>query len=131
MSEEMLSIINTVITILLPVLATLLTSVVSLLISKMKSKINSEMGEQVINNVVKYVEQVYKDLNGEEKLQKALETASLTLNEKGIKIGETELRTLVESAVYGLKQGLEAPTAVLTEGTIEETVENTETKIEE
>lgn len=108
MNEQMLAIINTVITILLPVLATGLTSVISLLVLKMRSKINSEMGAQVVNDTVKYIQQVYKDLNGEEKLQKAIETASATLQEKGIKIGETELRTLIESAVYGIKQGLES-----------------------
>lgn len=108
MNEQMLTIINTVITILLPVLATGLTSVISLLVLKMRSKINSEMGAQVVNDTVKYIQQVYKDLNGEEKLQKAIETASATLQEKGIKIGETELRTLIESAVYGIKQGLES-----------------------
>lgn len=111
MSEQTLAIINTMITILLPVLATGLTSVISLLVLKMRSKINSEIGDQVINTTVKYVQQVYKDCNGEEKLQKAIETASATLKEKGIKMGEIELRTLIESAVYGVKQGLEQPIA--------------------
>ena len=42
---------------------------------------------------------MYKDLHGDEKLQKALEVASDMLLTKGITISDIELRMLVESAV--------------------------------
>lgn len=110
MSEQTLSIINTIITILLPVLATGLTSVISLAVLKLKSKIDTDLKKTVVEDVVKFVQQVYSDLNGEEKLNKALETAAATFQKKGLKIGETELRTLIEAAVYGVKQGLSTDT---------------------
>ncbi|MDD6145718.1 MAG: phage holin, LLH family [Oscillospiraceae bacterium] len=59
---------------------------------------NREMRE-VVKDVVRSVEQMYKDIHGEEKLQKALDTASDILAEKGINITELELMTLIESAV--------------------------------
>ena len=51
------------------------------------------------------------------KLRKAIEQATLLLNEKGISVSEVELKTLIESAVYGLKQGLAKKDA---EATLEE-----------
>lgn len=63
-----------------------------------KDKVKREVAAQV----VKYVEQVYKDLHGEEKLEAAIEAAAEMLNEKGITISELELRVLLESALAEL-----------------------------
>lgn len=60
-----------------------------------KDKVKREVAAQV----VKFVEQVYKDLHGEEKLGAALEAAEEMLNEKGITISELELRVLIEAAL--------------------------------
>lgn len=107
MSEET---INQVVQILLPVLATFLTAVFTYLGNKIRTsyqqKSNQQVTEQVIQNVVKYVEQVYVDIKGPEKLQKAIEQASTILQEKGIKITDAEIYMLIESAVYGLNEGL-------------------------
>jgi hypothetical protein len=65
---------------------------------RIKDKIKREVAAQV----VKFVEQVYKDLHGEEKLEKAIEAAAEMLNEKGITISELELRVLLESALAEL-----------------------------
>ena len=48
---------------------------------------------------VKYIEQIYKDVHGTEKLRKAKETMLTLLEEKGIKISDVELVILLESAV--------------------------------
>ena len=48
---------------------------------------------------VQFVEQVYKNLHGEEKLYKALERAAELLCEKGIKFSAVEMETLIEAAV--------------------------------
>lgn len=61
--------------------------------------INDKTKQDVAKTVVKAVEQMYKDLHGDEKLQKALEAASDMLLTKGITISDIELRMLVESAV--------------------------------
>lgn len=61
--------------------------------------INDKTKQDVAKTVVKAVEQMYKDLHGDEKLQKALEAASDMLLTKGITISDIELRMLIESAV--------------------------------
>lgn len=53
----------------------------------------------VAKTAVKYVEQVFKDLHGEEKLQQALVAAADMLAEKSISVTDLELRVLIEAAV--------------------------------
>lgn len=67
--------------------------------------VDNETKKDVVNTTVQYVEQVYQDIHGEEKLEKALERASKLLQEKGITISNTELETLIESAVCGFNDG--------------------------
>ena len=55
--------------------------------------------KEIITNVVKSVEQVYKNIHGTDKLKKAMETASKMLAQKGISITELELMVLIESAL--------------------------------
>ena len=66
--------------------------------ARLKDKVKREVAAQV----VKYVEQVYKELKGEEKLEKALEAAADMLREKGIIISDLELRVLLEAALADL-----------------------------
>ena len=112
-----------VLSIILPALATLIAGWFTVLGTKIKDvyteKANTETKKEVVAITVAYVQQLYSALDGEAKLQKAIEQASLILAEKGITVSEVELRTLIESAVYGLKQGM-TETVTLTEGTIEE-----------
>lgn len=61
--------------------------------------INDQTKKDVVKTVVQGIEQIYKDLHGEEKLDKALEAASGMLAEKGINITEFELKMLIEAAV--------------------------------
>jgi hypothetical protein len=61
--------------------------------------INDKTKQSVAKTVVRGVEQIYKDLHGDEKLNKALEAASEMLAEKGIATSELELRMLIEAAV--------------------------------
>jgi len=103
-------VLNQFIQILMPVLATFLTAVFTYLGNKLKNayqeKANNETAQTVVKDVVRFVEQVYGDIHGKEKLQKAIEQASTILQSKGIKITETEIMMLIESAVYGLNEGL-------------------------
>lgn len=66
--------------------------------------INDKTKKDVVSTVVKAVEQLYKDLGGEEKLQKALLSASEMLKEKGISVSELEMRMLIEAAVAEFKR---------------------------
>lgn len=61
--------------------------------------INDKTKQDVAKTCVKAVEQIYKDLHGEEKLQKAMEAASEMLMNKNITITDIELRMLIEAAV--------------------------------
>lgn len=75
-------------------------------IKKLYSKyIDNQTKKDVVNSTVEYVEQVFTDLHGEEKLEKALDRASALLKEKGIDVSRNELETLIESAVNGFNGG--------------------------
>ena len=74
--------------------------------SWIKKKADTEEKKKVVETTVKYVNQVYKDLNGDEKLQKAQEAIVEQLNEKGVKITELELRVMVEAAVNTFKDAV-------------------------
>jgi len=60
---------------------------------------NDKTKQDVAKTCVKAVEQIYKDLHGDDKLQKALEAASEMLMAKNITVTDIELRMLVEAAV--------------------------------
>lgn len=64
-----------------------------------KKYVTTEIKQAVCRTVVRTVEQLYKDLHGEEKLHKAMGRASKILEEKGIHISEYELVSMIEAAV--------------------------------
>lgn len=103
-------ILNQALSILVPALATAIAGWFAYLGNRLKNayqeKVNNETAQAVVKDVVQFVEQVYTDLHGKEKLQKAVEQVSTILQSKGIKITETEIMMLIESAVYGLNEGL-------------------------
>ena len=61
--------------------------------------INNKTKQDVAKSVVKFVEQVYKDLHGDEKLDAALAAATEMLAENGITVSELEMRVLIEAAL--------------------------------
>ena len=135
------SFLNQLIQILLPILATFLTGVFTYIGNKLKKtyedKVNNDTVKTVITDVVQFVEQVYSDIHGKEKLEKAMEQASTILQSKGIKITDAELMMLIESAVYGLNEGLKSDTDTKSNTledvkikNIPEMVDNTEVKAE-
>ena len=64
-----------------------------------KKYVTTEIKQAVCRTVVRTVEQLYKDLHGEEKLKKAMGRASKILAEYGIEISEYELISMIEAAV--------------------------------
>ena len=64
-----------------------------------KKYVNTQTKKDVARTVVQAVEQMYKDLHGDEKLNKAMERASVMLEEQGVHVTTLELRTLIEDAV--------------------------------
>ena len=69
--------------------------------------VNDKIKQAVAKTVVQAVEQIYKDLHGEEKLNKALEAASEMLAEKGITITDLEMRMLIEAALAEFNRAFE------------------------
>lgn len=69
--------------------------------------LNDKTKRDVAKTVVQAVEQVYKDLHGEEKLNMALSSASEMLAEKGIMITELEMRMLIEAALSEFNKAFE------------------------
>lgn len=61
--------------------------------------VNTQIKKDVVNTVVEAVEQIYKDLHGEEKLDKAFEAASEMLEAQKIPVTALELKMLIEAAV--------------------------------
>lgn len=87
----------------LQILYTVIMSIagyVGIVIKNLATKyINDKTKRDVAKTAVQFVEQVYKDLHGEEKLNAALSAASEMLAEKGIHVSDLEMRVLLEAAV--------------------------------
>lgn len=87
----------------LVILYGLLTAVAGFIGSQIKkvyeNHVNDETKEKVVATCVKAVEQLYHDLNGEDKLAKAKENIVAMLTSKGIEISELEIDMLIESCV--------------------------------
>jgi len=74
--------------------------------------INDKTKQAVARMVVQAVEQIYTDLHGEEKLNKALAAASEMLVSKDITITDLELRMLIEAALAEFNDAFnKAPTS--------------------
>ena len=69
--------------------------------------INDKTKEKVAKTVVQAIEQIYKDLHGEDKLNKGIEYLSQMLNERGISCTELELKLLLEGAVAEFNKAFE------------------------
>ena len=95
---------------LIQILATIITAVASFIgvsIKKAYTKyVDTKTKKEIVDLTVKYIEQIYKNtiISNEDKLAQAKEKALEWLNSKGLKISDTELDILIESAVNGLKQ---------------------------
>ena len=86
---------------------TAMASYIGLKVKKIyETKINDDTKRKVVKTCVGAVEQLYKQLKGQEKLQKAKENIVLMLNEKGITITELEIDMLIEEAVNEFKQNV-------------------------
>lgn len=95
---------------LLEIIVAILTGIASFIGVKIKKVyeeyINTKIKKDIVDSTVKYIEQVFKNIHGEEKLELAKEKALEWLNEKGIAVSETELEILIEASVNGFNKGL-------------------------
>jgi hypothetical protein len=84
--------------------------------------INDKTKREVAKTAVQFVEQVYKDLHGEEKLNAAFTAASEMLAEKGIYVSDLEMRVLLEAAVGEFNRVFDETNTEVTPDTVETTV---------
>lgn len=95
----MINIINNNLETVIAILSTIVTALAGLIANKIKNYLNDKTKREIVASTVRYVEQVSKTLGSDKKFAKAKEKAIEWLNQKGIKISETELEVLIESAV--------------------------------
>ncbi len=95
-------------TTILYAIITALAGYIGIVVKNLYTKyINDKTKQAVAKTVVQAVEQIYTDLHGEEKLQRALEAASEMLACKGITITDLELRMLIEAALAEFNNAFE------------------------
>lgn len=101
------------------ILYTIITAIagyVGIVIKNLCTKyINDKTKRNVAKSAVQFVEQVYKDLHGEEKFNAALTATAEMLAEKGITITELEMRVLIEAAVSEFNAGFNNKAQAATE----------------
>lgn len=97
----MLNFINNNLSLILSILGTFLTAIGGYIGNLYRKYVNDKTKKQIVKDTVNYVEQITKSISisSENKLQKAKDKAIEWLNSKGIKISDTELEILIESAV--------------------------------
>ncbi len=101
---------------LLPVIAAAVTGLAGFIGMQLKKiyqkHVDDKTKEAVVRTCVKAVEQLYHDLGGPEKLEKAKDGIQEMLKEKGIAISELEMDMLIESVVsefnYGFNKAVPA-----------------------
>ena len=74
-----------------------------------KKYLNDKTKLSIAKVCVQFVEQVYRDIHGEEKLFAALDRAAELLAEKGIKFSAVEMETLIEAAVAEFNEAFYKP----------------------
>lgn len=71
--------------------------------------VNDDTKRSVARVVVQFVEQAWHALHGEEKLNKALETAETLLKKKGVAFDAEEMKVLIEAAVSEFNDAFHKP----------------------
>ncbi len=95
-----------VLAVLLPVVALALAEWIRRLIGNERlARIKQELEakQELAGIAVSFVQQVYKDLDGNDKLLKAIFWLEEMLGDRGIKFSEEELRGLIESSLRAFK----------------------------
>lgn len=90
---------------LLPiVIAAAGTFLIGIIKAKYTEFVNTDTKKELAMLTVRYVEQVFKALHGDEKLNKAKSAFIKVLNERGIEISEDEVNILLEAAVHKMNE---------------------------
>ena len=74
-----------------------------------RTYLNDETKLSIARTVVRFVEQVWTEIHGQDKLQKALETAEEMLRKKNIPFDADEMMVLIEAAVQEMNEIIKKP----------------------
>ena len=72
-----------------------------------KKRVQDKTKKDVVKMVCNYVNEVYSNTNGEEKINIALTSTKEILKEKGITISNLELKVLLHNSIYLMRNELE------------------------
>lgn len=86
------------------ILNIVIVGIMGFLTKKYKQYVNTDIKKSVIADTVKYIEQIYLDIHGDDKLNAAKEKALKLLEDKGINVSDSELTVLIESAVNSMNK---------------------------
>ena len=93
-------------------LYTILTSIASYIGLKIKNiyerDITNKNKKEIVETCVKATEQVYKDLHGQAKYNKAIESITAMLNERGITMTDLEIKMLIEATCQSFVKEVES-----------------------
>ena len=85
------------------IISTILTAIFGFLGVKIKRYLDEKENARIVQHIVKTavlaVEQMYKDVSGEEKFELAMKNITEMLEQKGIVVTELELKLLIERCV--------------------------------
>ena len=99
------------------ILYTIITAILGYLgitIKNLISKyLNDKTKREIVRACVRAVEQMYKDLHGQEKVDKVVEYATEILMSKGIEISASEIKVLLEQFVQEMNQEINKDVEVL------------------
>lgn len=104
--EEFISTYGT--TIIYTLLSAALTAIGAWIGRIYKEKVNDETKRKVVQTCCKAVKQLYKDLHGAEKYDKAVESIVAMLNQKNITITDLEIKMLIEEVCSDFTDAVEA-----------------------
>ena len=93
-------IVNAYLPTILEVALVVIFGVFGIVMKNMASKyLDTDTKEALAKTTVMFVEQVFKDLHGQDKLDQATAALSALLEEKGITMTDTEMKMMLEAAV--------------------------------
>lgn len=104
----------------LPVIVAALTAIAGYIGTQIKrlyeKYVNDKVKQDVVRTCVKAAEQLYHDMGGSVKLEKAKDGVLQMLSEKGITISELELNLMIESVVSEFNYGFAKASDLSQEG---------------
>lgn len=106
MEDKLVQLAYDLLAILIPALAALAVEYLRRRLGTEKVKrIQEELAakQELATMAVRFVEQVYRDLHGEEKYNKAAEWLAARAREQGLKLTADEIKGLIEAALRQLK----------------------------